>query len=152
MQYRLHPLLNYKKVLTTKSIKILSTYDDFKASCCDQDLLAENNKEKSKRMLINAGLRYFRTTAQEFNSKHQPFTTLAINFWNVYYVQLPILSILAKMQLVACGSGLPKESAFLCSIHFTTQERFHLSKEKLVYSIYLEDRIGVLNYFVIKKF
>ena len=123
MQHHLHQLLNYKKVFTTKSIKILSTYDDFKASCCDQDLLAENNKEKSKHMLINVELRYFRTTAQEFYSKHKPPTTLPINFWNVYYVQLPILSILEKLHLVACGSSLPKGSAFLCSIYFTTQER-----------------------------
>ena len=61
MPHHLHQLLNYKKVFTAKSIEILSTYDDFKASYCDQDLLAENNKEKSKRMLINVELRYFRT-------------------------------------------------------------------------------------------
>ena len=89
---------------------------------------------------------------QEFDSKRKPPTTLAINFWNVYYVQLPILSILAKIHLVACGSGLPKGLAFLCSIYFTTQERLHLSEEKLDSSIFLEDKIGVLNYCVIKKF
>ena len=142
MQHHLHQLLNYKKVFTTKSIKILSTYDELKATCCDQDLLAENNKEKSKRMLIIVELRYFRITAQEFNSKHKPPTTLAVNFWKVYYVQLPILSILAKIHLVACDSGLPNESTFLCSIYFTTQERLHLSEEKLVYSVFLEDKIG----------
>ena len=84
------------KGFTTISIKILSTYDDFTASCCNQDPLSENNKEKSKRMLINVELKYFRTTAQEFNSKRKPPTTLAINFWKVCYVQLPILAIFGK--------------------------------------------------------
>ena len=140
------------KVFTAISIKILSTHDDFTASCCDQDPLSENNKERSKRVLNNLELKYSRTTSQGSHSKHTPPTTLAINFWNVYYVQLPILSILAKIHLVACDSGLPKGSAFLCSIYFTTQQRLHLSEEKLVYSIFSEDKIGVLHYFVIKKF
>ena len=39
-----------QKVFTTKSIKTLSIYDDFIASCCDQDSLSENNKEKGKRV------------------------------------------------------------------------------------------------------
>ena len=131
---------------------MLSTYDGFEASCCDRDPYSENNKKRSKRVLNNLELKYSRTTSQESHSKHKPSTTLAINFWNVYYVQLSILSILAKIHLVACGSGLPKEPAFLCSIYFITQECLHLFEEKTVYSIFLEDEIGVLNHFVIKKF
>ena len=87
------------KGFTTISIKILSTYDDFTASSCDQDPLSENNKERSKRLLSNVELKYFRTTSQESHSKHKPPTTSAINFRKALYVQLPVLSILVKSTL-----------------------------------------------------
>ena len=92
-----------QKGFTTKSIKVLSTYDDFIASCCDQGLLSENNKERSKRVLINIELKYFRTSTQKFNLKSRPPTTSAINSRKAHYVQLPVLSILAKVHSVTCG-------------------------------------------------
>ena len=137
MQYRLHQLLNYKKVFTKISIKILSTYDDFTASCCDQDPLSENNKERSKRVLGNVEVKYSRTTRQESHSKHKPSTTSAINFKKALYVQLPVLSILVKVYSVTCGSDLLSDSVFLCSVYFAPQKRSHLSAENLAYSISL---------------
>ena len=88
-------------------------------------------------MLINVELRYFRTTAQGFKPKHKPPTTLAINFWKVYCVQLPVLLILVKVNSVTCGSDLLSDSDFLCSVYFDPQKRSHLSEENLAYSIFL---------------
>ena len=136
MQHRLHQLLNYKRVFTTISIKVLSTYDDFPASCCDQNPLSENNKERSKRVLSNVELKYSRTTSQESHSKHKPSTTSAINFKKALYVQLPFLSILVKVHSVTCGSDLLSNSAFLCSLYFASQKRSHLPEENLAYSIF----------------
>ena len=137
MQYRLHQLLKYKKVFATISIKILSTYDDFTASCCDQDPLSENNKERSKRVLSNVELKYSRTTSQESHSKHKPSTISAINFKKALYVQLPVLSILVKVHSVTCGNDLLGDSAFLCSVYFAPPKRSHLSEENPAYSIFL---------------
>ena len=137
MQYCLHQLLSYKKVFTTIFIKILSTYNDFTASCCDQDPLSENNKEKSKRVLSNVELKYSGTTSQESHSKHKPSTTSAINFKKALYVQLPVLSILVKLHSVTCGTDLLSDSTVLCSLYFALQKRSHLSEENLAYSIFL---------------
>ena len=92
--------------------------------------------------MINVELKYFRSTTKEFNSKHKPSTTSEINFSKAHYVQLPVLSILAKVHLVVCDSDLLCKSAFLCSVHFAPQEGSHLSEEKPAYSIFLKDQIS----------
>ena len=130
MQYRLRQLLNYKKAFTTISIKILSTYDDFTASCCDQDPLSENNKERRKRVLRNIELKYSRTTSQEAHSKHKPSTTSAINFKKALYVQLPVLSTLVKVHSVTCGSDLLSDSAF-CVLCILLPKSVHIFLKKM---------------------
>ena len=103
-----------KKFLQQNPSK-LSTYDDFIAVCCDRNSLSENNKEKSKRVLINIEVRYFRTTFKNFNSEHKPPTTSAVNFRKAHHVQLPLLSLLGKVCLAVSGSGLLSKPVSLCA-------------------------------------
>ncbi|CAF4664639.1 unnamed protein product, partial [Rotaria sp. Silwood2] len=58
-----------------------------------------------------------------------------------HYVQLPLLSNLAKVHLVACGSSVPSESAFSCSAFVARKERSRLSPENLAYSVFLKDKL-----------
>ena len=57
------------------------------------------------------------------------------------YVQLPLLSNLAKVHLVACDSSVPSESAFSCSAYVACKERSHLSTENLAYTVFLKDKL-----------
>ncbi|CAF4381507.1 unnamed protein product, partial [Rotaria sp. Silwood2] len=59
----------------------------------------------------------------------------------MHYVQLPLLSNLAKVHLVACGSSVPSESAFSCSAFVARKERSRLSPENLAYSVFLKDKL-----------
>ena len=118
-----------------------TTYDLFIAACGDQESLMETNKEKSKRIRLNEELKYFRTAVQDFNTKNQPSTTTAIEFWKLHHPQLPILAHLAKAHLVASGSSVPSESAFSCSAHVARKERSRLTPENLAYSVFLKDKL-----------
>ncbi|CAF4860835.1 unnamed protein product, partial [Rotaria magnacalcarata] len=73
-----------------------STYDDFIAACGgESDTLFETSKEKSKRVSLNEEIKHFRTAVQDFNLKHKPSTTSAVDFWKKHHHQLPMLSNLA---------------------------------------------------------
>ena len=120
----------------------LSTYDEFNAACGgDPDSLFETNKEKSKRICLNEELKYFRAAVQEFNLKYRLSTTSVIQFWQTHYVQLPLLSNLAKVHLVTCGSSVASESVFSSSAHIARKERSRLSAEILSYSVFLKDKL-----------
>ena len=89
-----------------------TTYDDFITACGDYDMVSESSKEKSKRVALNEEFKYFKTAVHAFNLKNKPSVTSALVFWKDHYVQLPLLSNLAKVHLVACGTSVPSESAF----------------------------------------
>ncbi|CAF5012782.1 unnamed protein product, partial [Rotaria magnacalcarata] len=120
-----------------------STYDDFIAACGDDgNIIGESNKERSKRLSVNEELKYFKLAVQEFNLKNKPSTTTAMRFWNIHHTKLPLLSRLARIHLIACGTSVPSESAFSISAHTARKERSRLSSQNLCYSVFLKDKIS----------
>jgi hypothetical protein len=75
-----------QQLLPSSNISKSSTYGDFIAACEDEDVLIETSKEKSRRILISEELKYLKMTVPEFNVKHRPSTTSALDFWKNYYV------------------------------------------------------------------
>ncbi|CAF1429377.1 unnamed protein product [Adineta steineri] len=128
--------------LSSNTSKVKSVYDAFIEACEDQEISYQSTKEKSKRILINEELKYFRNAVQDFNSKNEPSTTTAIDFWRKYHLQLPYLFNLAKVHLAACGTSVPSESAFSVSSYTARKERSRLSPENLCYSVFLKDKLG----------
>ncbi|CAM4985041.1 unnamed protein product [Rotaria socialis] len=120
-----------------------STCDDFIAACGDDgNIIGESNKERSKRLSVNEELKYFKLAVQEFNLKNKPSTTTAMRFWNIHHTKLPLLSRLARIHLIACGTSVPSESAFSISAHTARKERSRLSSQNLCYSVFLKDKIS----------
>ncbi|CAF1473767.1 unnamed protein product [Adineta steineri] len=128
--------------LSSNTSKVKSAYDAFIEACEDQEISYQSTKEKSKRILINEELKYFRNAVQDFNSKNEPSTTTAIDFWRKYHLQLPYLFNLVKVHLAACGTSVPSESAFSVSAYTARKERSRLSPENLCYSVFLKDKLG----------
>jgi hypothetical protein len=119
----------------------LTTYDDFIAACGDHDMVSESSKEKSKRICLNEEFKHFKAAVHEFNMKNKPSVASALIFWEEHYAQFPLLSNLAKVHLVACGTSVPSESAFSCSAYVGRKERSRLSPENLAYSVFLKDKL-----------
>ena len=118
-----------------------TTYDDFIAACGDQDMVSESSKEKSRRICLNEELKQFKAAVHEFNMKNKPSVASVLKFWKEHYIQLPLLSNLAKVHLAACGTSVPSESAFSCSAYVGRKERSRLSPENLSYTVFLKDKL-----------
>ena len=119
------------------------TSDEFITACVtDFDSLLETNKEKSKRACLNEELRYFRVAVQDFNLQCKLSTISAIQFWQTHSCQLPMLSNLANVHLVARGSSVPSKSAFSSSSYIVRKGRLRIPPDNVSYSAFLKDKVS----------
>jgi hypothetical protein len=124
----------------------VSTFDDFISACGeDQPTLMDVSRQKSKRILINEEIKYFKLAAQEFHLSIKPSPSSSITFWKIYKDRLPLLTHLAKIHLSACGTSVPSEAAFSISAYTARKERARLSGENLAYSVFLKDKVLIDN-------
>lgn len=127
----------------TNPPKKLSAFEEFLAACGEDDdaTVSDNVKERSKRILINEELKYYKLAVQEFNISVIPSTFSAIKFWKLNKDRFPLLSHLAKIYLTACATSVPSESAFSVSAYLARKERARLSPENLAYTVFLKDKV-----------
>ena len=120
----------------------VSTFDEFILACGEeQPTLMDASRQKSKRILINEEIKYFKLAVQEFNLAIKPSTSSSIIFWKLNKDRLPLLTHLAKIHLSACGTSVPSEAAFSISAYTARKERARLSGKNLAYSVFLKDKV-----------
>ena len=123
-----------------------STFSEFMLACGEEEsTLLDSSRQKSKRIMINEEIKYFKLAVQEYNLLFEPSTLSAINFWKLYKDRLPLLTHLAKIHLSASGTSVPSESAFSISSYIARKERSRLSGKNLAYSVFLKDKVLIDN-------
>ena len=82
-----------------------STFSEFMLAYGEEEpTLLDASRQKSKRIMINEEIKYFKLAVQEYNLLFEPSTSSAINFWKLYKDRLPLLTHLAKIHLSASGT------------------------------------------------
>ena len=123
-----------------------SVFQNFLKECGEEEpITIESTKEKSKRIMINEELKYFKSAVQAFNDDVEPSAWSAINFWKMNKDRLPLLTHLAKIHLSTCATSVPSESAFSISSYIARKERSRLSSKNLAFSVFLKDKVFINN-------
>jgi hypothetical protein len=71
-------------------------------------------------------------------------TTDASRFWKQHGNQMPLLTAQARYYLSTPGTSVPSESAFSHSAYIGRKERSRLSPENLGYTIFLKDKLRLV--------
>ena len=95
--------------------------------------------DKSKPKTISEEIAYYGYLCRQISDLD------ALNFWRLYGEQMPMLKAMARQYLATPSTSVPSESAFSSSAYVARKERSRLSIENLAHTIFLQDKLRLLD-------